>query len=373
MAIDNYKPTLWEDSIMQNFHDASFVGLITTPPTEVNGEKIVFNRLSPGSWKDYISGQKIEWSEVATTKVEMTFPKQKYYAFMVDDCDQAQLKGDVLNSVTKEETDLLDELISQEVVSFIISNTPAANTIGATPGTLTGTATIETATSTENGKNLVLKVNGNAAITITLATGDTLASIITKINTAAGSNIASDSSGKLALTSTTVGTNSTITIDASSDAAVLTFLGFTGGATNSGAISQELITKSNAYDTIVDLNTIANKAKVPTTGRYCIINPDYLAMLAKDDRFTRQYTILQNGVVDGATINGSTIICKADNPIDKIVLAHASGTGFAMQLKGDPEAVRLQDYFSDGVRGVCRYGYTQLRSESSCVEYIKFE
>lgn len=269
MAIDNYKPTLWENAIIQNFHDDSFVGLITTPPVEINGEKVVFNKIAPGAWKDYVSGQKIEWSTVATTKVEMNFPNQKYYAFMVEDVDKVQLAGDVMGSVTKEQSDVLGEEISQEVVKFIATNTPAANTIAT-------------------------------------------------------------------------------------------------------AADPDLVTKSNAYDMLVDLNTLANKSKVPITGRYFIVSPDFLALIAKDDRFTRQYTVLQTGVVEGATVNGTTLICKADNPNDKVILTHPSGTGYAMQLTGDPEAVRLQDYFGDGVRGIVKYGYTQLRPESSCVAYIKW-
>lgn len=270
MAIDNYKPTLWEDAILENFHDSSFVGDITTPPVETNGEKVVFNRMVPGVWKDYIDGQKIEWSQVATTKVEMDFPKKKYYAFMVEDVDQVQLKDDVLKAVTKEQSAVLGETISQEVVQFIIGNTPANGIIG----------TAET---------------------------------------------------------------------------------------------PELVNKSNAYDMLVDLNTKANKSKVPTTNRYFIISPDFLALLAKDDRFIKEYKILANGIVEGSTVNGTTLVCKADNPADKVILTHPSGTGFAMQLTGDPEAIRLVDYFGDGVRGIAQYGYTQLRPESSCVAYIKFK
>lgn len=269
MAIENYKPTLWEDSIMENFHDSSFVGIITTPPVETKGEKVVFNRIAPGAWKEYVNGQKIEWKEVATTKVEMGFPKQKYFAFMVDDCDKVQLNGDVLNSVTKEQSGVLGEEVDQEVAEFIASNIAPKNTIG-------------------------------------------------------------------------------------SDA------------------NKELVNKSNAYDLLVDLNTKANKLKVPVTDRYFIISPDYLALLAKDDRFTKEYKVLQNGIIEGATINGATIICKADNPIDKVILTHPSGTGYAMQLAGSPEAVRLVDYIGDGVRGLVKYGYTKLRNESSCMAYVKF-
>jgi len=269
MSLENYKATLWEASIIENFHDSSFVGIITTPPVELKGEKVIFNRIQPGAWKSYVSGAKITWDEVATTKVEMTFPEQKYFAFMVDDVDKVQLKGDVLNAVTKEQSAVLGEEVDQEVVSYIVANTPVANTIGT-------------------------------------------------------------------------------------------------------ALAQELVNKTNAYDMLVDLNTKANKLKVPVTGRYFIISPDYLALIEKDPRFTLQYSILANGIVEGATISGATLIVKADNPVDKVILTHASGTGYAMQLSGSPEAVRLIDYIGDGVRGIVSYGYTKLRDESSCVAFIKY-
>ena len=269
MAIANYKPTLWEDSIIENFHDTSFVGMITTPPVETKGEKIIFNKIQAGAWKEYVSGAKIAWDAVATSKMELTFPKQKYYAFLVEDVDAIQLKGDVINAVTKEQSGVLGEEVDQEVVTYIADNIAVENTIGT-------------------------------------------------------------------------------------------------------AIAQELVTKTNAYELLVDLNTKANKLKVPVVNRYFIISPDFLALIAKDSRFTSQYAILQNGVIEGATVNGATLICKADNPVDKVILTHPSGTGYGMQLSGAPEAVRLTDYIADGVRGVVKYGYTELRPESSCMAYIKY-
>lgn len=44
-----------------------------------------------------------------------------------------------------------------------------------------------------------------------------------------------------------------------------------------------------------------------------------------------------------------------------------------MQLDGSAEAVRLQDYFADGVKGLVKYGYTELREESSFLSHIKYE
>lgn len=270
MSIENYKASIWEDSIAVNFGENTFVGAITTSPVEVQGEKIIFNRITPGIWKDYVSGVKIEWSQISTSKVELIFPKQKYYAMILEDVDKVQLGGgDIINAVTKEQSTVLGEQIDSEVATYIVANTPVENTIGT-------------------------------------------------------------------------------------------------------ALAQELVTKSNAYDLLVDLNTMANNLKVPVTERYFIISPNFLGLIAKDPRFTLQYSLLANGIVEGATINGATLLVKADNDDSVVILTHKSAIGFGMQLTGEPEAIRLIDIIGEGIRGIVRYGYIQLRPESSCVAYIKY-
>lgn len=273
MALENFKPTLWSSSIMENFHDTSFVGLITTPPVEKRGEKVIFNRIQKGAWKEYNAGTPITWDEVATTRIEMDFPHQKYFSYIVEDVDEVQTarEGEVLKAITREQSALLGEEVDQEVVSYIAENIVESNIIG---------------TEAE----------------------------------------------------------------------------------------PVLVNPTNAYDELVDLNTLGNKQKIPVTNRYFIISPDYLGLLEKDERFTKEYKILTNGIVEGANINGGTLIVKADNPDDKVLLVHPSSTGFAMQLKGDDfEVIRLENHFANGVRALCKYGYTQLRPEASCMAHVKVE
>lgn len=266
MSVASFKPTLWEKNILLNFAESSFVGLITTPPIQVNGEKVVFNRITSSAWKDYVSGEKITWEQVATTMVEMAFDKSKYFSFMLDDVDKAQTADDVMKAVTQEQSNLLGELVSQEVVQDIIKNTKTENII----------------------------------------------------------------------------------------------------APQEKPIK---ITNANAYDTLVDMNVKMSDNKVPMTDRYFIISNKVLGMLEKDDRFTKNYQILENGLVDGANINGSKLIVRADNPQDKILLTQRSGTGYAMQID-EVEAMRLTDYIADGVRGLANYGYKQLRDNCSVVTSI---
>ncbi len=266
MALENFKKTLWEQKVLENFNEVGFIGEITTPPTEVRGEKVIFNRITPNAWKDYQAGTKITWDTVASTKVEMAFDKQKYWAVQVDDVDKVQADNDVLGAVTKGQSGALGEIIDQEVVKYVIANTEQENIIAAAES---------------------------------------------KIN----------------------------------------------------------ITKENAYDTLVDMNVHMSDKKVPMADRYFIISNKYLGLLEKDDRFTKNYTILESGIIDGANINGAKLIVRADNPQDKILLMQKSGIGYAMQIN-ETEAMRLQDYIGEGVRGLVSYGYTILKSECSVLANI---
>lgn len=273
MSFDNFKPTVWQKGFIENFHESSFVSLITTPPTEVKGnEKCVFTRLGKGNWKDYPVGGKITWEQVAGTKIELTYPNEKYYAHMVEDVDAIQTNEDVLKEVTAEQTAVIAEIIDQEVLADIIKNTKTENIIGTT----------------------------EAPVTVKTA---------------------------------------------------------------------------KAYEILVDLNKMANKKKVPSEGRYFLINPDFLAELEKDDRFTKEYTILQNGLLQGSScvVNGTQFIVRADNPVNKVVLVHKKGEGFGMQKEGtEPEVCRLQDYFADGVRGLVKYGYVALRDDCSFYANVSY-
>ena len=87
MAADNFKPTLWEGALLANFHSVSIADVLATKPTEIKGQKVIFNRVAGGTLKDY-SGS-VDWDDIDTTPVEMVFDKKKYFAFALDDVDKA--------------------------------------------------------------------------------------------------------------------------------------------------------------------------------------------------------------------------------------------------------------------------------------------
>jgi hypothetical protein len=72
------------------------------------------------------------------------------------------------------------------------------------------------------------------------------------------------------------------------------------------------LNKGNVYDYIVDLGTKLSKNKVPKNERYVTVNAEVLGLLSKDDRFTRNPNVLENGVVEGQKVNGLQVVVSEE-------------------------------------------------------------
>lgn len=120
------------------------------------------------------------------------------------------------------------------------------------------------------------------------------------------------------------------------------------------------------YDYIVDLGTILSTNKVPKANRFVTMNSTALALLSKDKRFTLNYTVLENGVVEGSNINGMTIVCTEEVPSNMVICNWKGAFGADKQLN-ETEAMRLQSSFADGVRGLCVFGDVVLYAEAIAV------
>nr|WP_245566450.1 phage capsid protein [Tuberibacillus calidus] len=251
--------------MLANFHKTSIADVITTPPSEVRGNTIVFNRIGNVQIKDYEGS--VSWDGLTTSSVELPMDQKKYFAFTVDDVDKVQASGDMVDAATAEASATLQETVDSFVLS-LYTDVAADNVIG----------------------------------------DDT---------------------------------------------------------------TPKALDKTNVYDYIVDLGTLLNKKKVPKVNRYVVINSDVLGLLSKDDRFTKQPVVLENGVVEGQSINGLQVVvseelAKNANGAYKILALHQSAIGHGKQLD-EVEAMRLQDSFADGVRGLMVYGGAVLRPEAMAV------
>lgn len=120
-----------------------------------------------------------------------------------------------------------------------------------------------------------------------------------------------------------------------------------------------------AYDLIVKSNTELNKKKVPKNERFTVVNAEVLEELHLDDRFNRHYQILENGVIEGASVNGTTLVYSEElnGGSYAIVTLHKSAIGFGTQLQ-ETEAMRLESDFADGIRGLQVAGAKTLRPKA---------
>lgn len=248
MAVTNFIPQIWEARLMAKFHERSVGQLITTAPTKIEGNKIIFNKVNDIALKDYEGS--VSFDDLTTSKVELPMDVKKYWAFKVDDVDAVQSAG---------------ALIDPHVA--------------------------------EAGYGL------------------------------------QEATDKLIL-----------------DEALKT---------------SHTVTGEKAYDAIVKANTQLNKHKVPKSERFVIVNAEALEELHLDARFTANYTILENGVIEGAKINGVQLVFSEELNGGEfaIVALHKSAIGFGKQLE-ETEAMRLQNAFADGVRGLQVCGVKTLREEA---------
>jgi hypothetical protein len=69
MSVATFIPNLWEARLLANFYEKSITGIITTPPAEIKGNKIIFNNVSDVAVNDYAGT--VTWADLTTSKVEM--------------------------------------------------------------------------------------------------------------------------------------------------------------------------------------------------------------------------------------------------------------------------------------------------------------
>lgn len=137
----------------------------------------------------------------------------------------------------------------------------------------------------------------------------------------------------------------------------------TGAGTTVGTLSAPIsITKDNAYDKLVDLGVILDEKNITRAGRKIVLPAWYLGLLSKDPRFTTNYTILENGVVEGAIVGGFQLYMSnnivrhtTDTGIYKIPAGTNAAISFAGQVV-ETEAYRPEKNFADAVKGLYAFG-----------------
>lgn len=135
----------------------------------------------------------------------------------------------------------------------------------------------------------------------------------------------------------------------------------------------------NAFEMLVDLNTLLTEQNTPATGRVAVVPPWFASALLKDPRFSSFGTPssmdnMKNGIFNLTEVmfpligmrvhisNNVTVTGTGATRVFTINAWHPSAVAFAEQIPiGMPEAVRIQEDFSDALRGLYLFGHKVLR------------
>lgn len=156
--------------------------------------------------------------------------------------------------------------------------------------------------------------------------------------------------------------------DSSVSAAMYTAVNATGN--DYGAFVADKSDK-NGYDLLVELRTILNRDNCPTDGRWVVVPPELYAVLLLDNRFIDASasgdggTALRSGFVGraaGFDVYESNQTPDPTSGTYAVLAGHPVATAYADQIL-QTEALRLEDYFADGIRGLHVFGRRVVRPE----------
>jgi N4-gp56 family major capsid protein len=130
------------------------------------------------------------------------------------------------------------------------------------------------------------------------------------------------------------------------------------------------ISDSTGYGILVSLATTLDRDNCPSEGRWVVVSPEFHGALLQDNRFidasaSGSTEALRNGFIGQAA---NFRVYKSNQTPDPtagtyaIIAGHPSATCYADQIL-ETEAIRLQAYFADGVRGLHVFGRKVVRPE----------
>lgn len=130
------------------------------------------------------------------------------------------------------------------------------------------------------------------------------------------------------------------------------------------------VASANLYPVFVELRTKLNRSNVPGSGRWVVVSPELTEYLLQDARFINAQASADAGMAlhEGAIgrIAGFDVLESNNTPETsttssiKLVAGHPMACTYADQIT-ETEAIRLQDQFGDGIRGLHLYGVKVVR------------
>lgn len=136
------------------------------------------------------------------------------------------------------------------------------------------------------------------------------------------------------------------------------------------------------YKQLVDMGVVLTEANIPQEGRWAVLPAWYEGMLRKSSSFGANVaspagqTIVTNGYIGRMAgfdlyVSNNVTDDGQSTKTYRIMFGTRQAITLAVQKQATMEAIRLQDSFADGVRGLLLYGGKVVRPSALGVLYAK--
>ena len=129
------------------------------------------------------------------------------------------------------------------------------------------------------------------------------------------------------------------------------------------------------------LALVLDEAEVPEEGRYVVVSPRFMELLARTDSklLSTDYNQGEGGLRNGLAMTGKlrgfsvykTNNCPKSGAVDQIIAGHMSAVATVSSID-KVEKIRSETTFADIVRGLHVYGRGVVRAESLAVAAVKY-
>lgn len=151
----------------------------------------------------------------------------------------------------------------------------------------------------------------------------------------------------------------------------LMYAAVNGGANDLGAIAADISNANALGDILVGFRTRLNRSNCPKTGRWLVVSPELTGALLQDNRIINAEKAADQGValregslgrLIGFDLYESNVTPDPTASTYAVIAGHSLATTVADQIV-ETEALRLIDFFGDGLRGLHVYGGKVIRPE----------
>ena len=129
MSIQNFIPTFWQESLLEQYHSQNIVDRITYP-VEARGGKLIINKMGAVTVSEYEGT--VTYADLDTTKVEIPFDQTRYFAVKVADIDAVQACGDVMSPAIREGGFQLAKSVDDHAIAKIMASDAHATSLNLT-------------------------------------------------------------------------------------------------------------------------------------------------------------------------------------------------------------------------------------------------